>query len=777
MDQSELRQWEQRCIQEEPPECTAACPLHVDVRGFIGHVVQGRWNAGWLVLARTLPLAGLLGRVCDAPCQDRCKRTSVGGAIHIGELERACVTHADAPYPPRPALPNKKQRIAVVGDGWSGLTTVWDLARKGYDVTVYAPGNPPGQTLLARHSPLLTQPLIDTPLALLRQWGVRFETSPAHAQGDFLRGLQEGFDALYLDLTTLPEPDLDLMRNADGAVQFTPMTHETCIPGVFAGGSAQSTIIQAAQGRWAATSIDRSLQKVSLTAGREREGPIPTRLYTPLDDVSPEPPVTPTDPRQGYTPDEATAEARRCLQCACLCCVKVCPYLEAFGAYPRKYAREIYNNAAIVMGPRAANRLINACSLCGLCEAVCPEGFAMQELCLHARQQMVQTGKMPPSAHAFALADMAFSQSDAFFLIRHAPGTEQSRYLLFPGCQLCASAPDQVTALYSHLRTRLDGGVGLALGCCGAPAHWAGRQAERDAAMAIWRLKWAETGRPHLIFACATCHRMFRDQWPEAPVQSLWQTLQRTGLPATVGRRGLAPLAVHDPCTTRDQPEVQETVRAILDALGVTVAELPLSRSLTECCGFGGLMENAHPQIAQTVIERRAALSDDDYLVYCAMCRDRLAAVGKRSLHLLDLLFPGDNDPAGRPRPGWSQRRENRARLKVDLLSRLWGESPAQATAHHHIVLTMSDAVRQTLEQRRILIEDLQQVIARAEVDGQIFRHPGTGRFLVAGRVQHMTLWVVYTRHDKRFEVFNAYSHRMVVDTSAGAPSPFSGSA
>jgi len=74
-------------------------------------------------------------------------------------------------------------------------------------------------------------------------------------------------------------------------------------------------------------------------------------------------------------------------------CVKVCPYLERFGAYPRKYAREIYNNESIVMGVRQANKLINSCSLCGLCETVCFHDFAMRDLCLTARQSMVRRGQ------------------------------------------------------------------------------------------------------------------------------------------------------------------------------------------------------------------------------------------------------------------------------------------------------------------------------------------------------------------------------------------------
>ncbi|MCJ8499420.1 pyridine nucleotide-disulfide oxidoreductase/dicluster-binding protein [Desulfatitalea alkaliphila] len=771
MDQRELRQWEARCIQEEPSECTAACPLHLDVRGLIGHLRAGNWNAGWQLLHRALPLAGLLARVCDAPCEAHCKRNPLGGAIRIGALERACATQADNTYPAPPALPRKGKRVAVLGDDWSALAAAWDLCRKGYAVTLHAPGREPGERLTERHDHRLTPSLLETTLSSMAGWGVTFQTMAADPPRALLEELQQGCDALFVDLAVLPRPALDLESGPDGTAAFAPKAHTTRVPGVFAGGTGSSTILRAAHGRWAATAIDRFLQQVSLTAGREREGPLSTRLHTPVDQVVPAPPVAARDPRQGYDADEAMAESRRCLQCECLACVRVCPYLETFGAYPRKYAREIYNNAAIVMGNHSANRLINACSLCGLCEAVCPEGFAMQTLCLNARQAMVDSGKMPPSAHAFALADMAFSQGDAFFMVRHAPDAAQSTHLLFPGCQLCASAPEQVARLYDHLRAHLAGGVGLALGCCGTPAHWAGRRAERDAVLDRWRGEWAAIGRPRILLACSTCHRMFRDFWPEAPIESLWQTLAALPEPAASCPPGGGPLAIHDPCTTRDQPAVQQAVRGLLAALGVAITELPLSGALTECCGFGGLMDNANPAIARTVTERRAAMSEQDYLAYCAMCRDRLAAVGKRSLHLLDLFFPDGTDAAARPRPGWSRRRENRARLKADLLERLWGETPPADPPHRRIPLTMAPAVQATLEERRILIDEVQQVIARAATDGPWFRHPKDGRLLTAARLGHATYWVSYARRDQGHAVFGAYSHRMVVADVAAATS------
>src|SRR6185369_15773413 len=97
--------------------------------------------------------------------------------------------------------------------------------------------------------------------------------------------------------------------------------------------------------------------------------------------------------------------------------------------------------------------------------------------------------------------------------------------------------------------------------------------------------------------------------------------------------------------------------------LGFSTEELPLSNEKAECCGFGVLMFNADPAMAGDVIKHRTTtidpsgtslyrtkVNDNDYLAYCAMCRDNLAAGGKRTSHLIEHLFPTvpGNDPAAR---------------------------------------------------------------------------------------------------------------------------------
>lgn len=771
IDQQELRRLENQCIQENLPECMAACPLHIDVRAFIGHIAQGNWAESVKVLRRTMPLTNILGRICDAPCEQHCKRLEAGEAIRIGALERACVKQKAAVQRSQ-RLPAKGQRVAVAGSGLSSLTVAWDCIRKGYGVRIFEPGKALGELLRTQYSGILPWEVIEEETALLTELGVETEFEAGVDEPDFPNRCLKNFEALYLGLDALSVGLWELEREADGLIRIEPKVQRTSREGIFAGGVTRQGLVspvwQAAEGRWAATSIDRYLQKVSLTAGREKEGPVSTRLFTSLADVTPESAVKIADPIRGYTNDEAIQEARRCIQCQCLECVKVCVYLERFGSYPKKYAREIYNNESIVLGSRQANKLINSCSLCGLCEVVCPEDFAMQDLCLQTRQSMVQRGKMPPSAHEFALQDMAFSRSDRFVLARHGPGLSASSQAFFPGCQLCGSAPDKILPVYKHLQSILSGGVGLILGCCAAPAYWAGRQEQFTNELEGIKGQWRSLGEPKLILACSTCLRMFKDHLPEIPVISLWQVLDEIGGPNPTAGVFSEPLAIHDPCTTRSEPDVQSAVRHLLGRLGVPIEELTLSREKTECCGFGGLQQNANPELSREVVLRRAHRSGRDYLTYCAMCRDSLASADKRALHLLDLLFPDPqvSDAAARKRTGWSERQENRSRLKDRLLKELWSEGPMKKNEHQKIQLQIGRSVRALLEKRRILEEDLQKVVYHAETTGEKFCHPETSRFKASFRPYKATFWVEYGPAAEGFVIYNAYCHRMELAVS-----------
>jgi len=775
MDQSELRDWEAKCIQEEPPGCRAACPLHVDVRAFMEAMAAGKTAAARKILERTMPLAGVLARICDHPCEAACLRRDLGGPLSVGGLERFCVENA--PPGPKPlVLPAKGRRTAVFGAGLAALTVASDLVRKGYAVTVHFPEAAPGGWLGGLSAALLPPEALAAEAAMLGRMGVVFAPGTTLSAGS-LASARRDFDAVFVEYGAGSDgtgPGLcPADRTGVDAVTRTADDPGTCFGGWPLPDGTMSPMACADDGRRAAVTLDRFMSNVSATASREREGASATRLFTETRDATSAARLAPADPSAGFSPAEAASEAARCLLCECLECVKVCAYLERYKGYPRTYARRFYNNAAIVQGHHQANRMINSCSLCGLCAEVCPEGFAMAELSLAARRDMVERGKMPPSAFEFALVDMAASDSEACAMVRPAPGGTSCGHLFFPGCQLAGASPGETGRVFAFLRAALPGGTGIRLGCCGVPGRWAGREDLFAASMARFRADWEAVGRPRVIAACATCLKTFREAAPDIPAVSLWHVLaHETGLPETASGAEKRTLAVHDPCTSRHDPESRAAVRAILARLGVETSEPPLTGQYTECCGYGGLMWNADPDMAKTVAARRAGAAHADYAVSCAMCRDMLWRAGNRAVHVLDLIFPdGGGAAATLEQPaGLSARRRNRAALKRDILRDVYGQEEAGMVEAGGVTVSIAPEVLARLEQRRILDTDVQAVTARAEATGQRFLDKATGRYLASARVGAVTFWVLYEAAGGAFVVHDAYCHRMDVPGASLPP-------
>ena len=764
MEQDTLREWEHKCIQEEPPECTAACPIHLDARLFVKEMGRGDREAAFKVLARTMPFPGILARICDHPCELKCKRGELDEPIAIGPLERSCVEHTDVKVRVQ-LLPRREQKIAVLGGGLAGLTAAWDLLKKGFGVTIFERGNRLGGSLWEFPESMLPQEIIVEELATLETLRADIRLGEILNEARFEEICGE-YDAVFIDRETVAGCDLPLKLNSNGEIIVDAATGATDREGVYAGGGtghngARSPINETLQGRKGTLSIERYIQKANMGAGRDNDGPFQTRLYTNLDGIAQTPRIQPADSATGFSVDEAKTEAGR------LECVKACLFLERYQAYPKKYARQVFNNERVILGAaHTKNQFVNSCSNCGLCETVCPNNFHMGDLCLQARRTMNEQKLMPLSFHEFALQDMAHSTGECFAFASHEPGKSKSAWLYFPSCQLCASSPGEVLSSYGYLRERLSGGVGIMLGCCGAPAFWGGREDLFRESMATLRSEWQKLGSPRIITACSTCQCLLSEHIPGMEAVSLWKILEELGLPVITGTTTGTIIAIADPCSTRHDPETQGNVRHLVQALGMTIHELPLSNDKPECCGYGGLMFNANPKLARDVVTRRLdAGIGHDYLAYCAMCRDHLSAGGARVSHLIELLFPavGGGDPSARGWISWSQRRTNRARVKQFMLREFGAMGADEAGMPGQMTLDMTLEVRRRIDERRILEDDLCMAINHAEQTGKRLRNNQNGQYRASLQTENVTFWVDYTPVDDRFVVHNAYCHRMKI--------------
>ena len=720
--QEELHQREAVCTREEPPGCQAACPLHLDMRAACGHEARGDFKKAAAVIRQTTPFLYLLARTCSAPCQKACTLSRLGEGVRVRDLELACALYGGPAGGSRFLIPRKNKKVLVAGDGIFALACCRELGKKGYEVHWHT-------ACASFQAPLLELGL-----------------SPEEAAADLsefstlriTREAAEKFSGETLE---------DWSCRADAFCVSPELVFGRLPENGFTGPAGKETVWILAAARYAAMQADRYLQGAS-PEGLEEPKVYESRLHVTLDGITGSRAVT----GQGaLTREIAAEEAARCIQCQCLECVKGCVYLQEFKRNPRGAIREIYNNLSIVMGNHMANGLINACDECGQCKAACPEGFDYPDVCRIARRTMVETEKMPPSAHEFALLDQEFSNGEAF-LARPQPGYETCRYLFFPGCQAAAVSPRTVEITYRRLREELEGGTGLLLGCCGAISRWAAREELLQEALEKIRAAWESMGRPEILCACPTCLKNLREL-TSLPARGVWEVLLELGTEPVTDQR----VSIHDACGAREDGEIRAQIRRFAEALGCRVEEMPFAGELSPCCGYGGLVRYANPKMAEKKAAFASGRSEHRILTYCMACRDQFQRAGKDSIHILELACQVEPGPV----PDLSLRRANRLKLKEKLQRELWKE---EGRMEEMLPVIYMEGAREEMDQRMILESDVNAVLKAYESSGEAVEDPEKGWLAASLRLGNVTFWVKFTDTEGCYRVYGAYSHRMTVE-------------
>ena len=561
LTKEELTEKESLCVHEQPAYCNAACPLKLDVKGMIGAIAANDWRKALSFYEKITPFPHLLSAGCEAPCQNACKLCSLQGtdAVSIKGLEHAVALYGEKPK--SRALPRmkKKKTVAIFGSGLFCLFLAGELQKKAYPVTVFC-AEPDIQTFLSKGTDFAGQTALDATRTALDSMDIRFVFSAA---SDTLEKERGNYDILCAEYNLARQccPDLEI----DAHLMFS--RSEGLITGPCTG-----VLDTAYAAKRAALTADRLSQNLDPSNTRGEEGPCETRLYTDMKGV--EPSLCQIPSAAEVTKEQAVAEASRCIQCQCDACIKGCAYLQHYKKFPRILTREIYNNVSIIMGDHMMNKPINACSLCGQCTVTCPNGYDMGEICHIARQNMVTTGKMPLAPHEFALQDMLFSNTEAF-LCRKQPGFDQCKYVFFPGCQASAIAPDTIFAAYKDLCARLEGGVALILGCCGAICDWAGRYTMYDETVKFLDDTLKELGDPQVIAGCPTCQKELSVH-SKLNVTGIWDIFLEVGLPESA--HGLTTsAALHDSCGARGDSHTQQAIRTLAAQMGCELVNTPYS--------------------------------------------------------------------------------------------------------------------------------------------------------------------------------------------------------
>jgi heterodisulfide reductase subunit A-like polyferredoxin len=322
--------------------CTATCPLHCNAQGYVALVSQGKFKEALQLVREKLPFPGILAYACAHPCERECKRIEEDRPISICHLKRFLVDHVEEPEFAFTPPEEKEKKIAIVGGGPSGLTAAYDLRKMGYRVTLFESKNELGG-LLTHGFPSYRLPreVVEKDLAVIDKMGIEVKCNTQVGKDVSPETLRQSYDAIFIaggiaGAESILRAFKGLKGTRRGTIQVNPISLETSVKGVFAGGdmvTGPGTIIESmAQGRKVALSIDRYLRGEDLLQGRESEGTqiSPLRSLLPYSkrmdrEVLPDM-VKPL--ATSLTAEEAMEEAKRCLNCAgcsdCGECAKAC---------------------------------------------------------------------------------------------------------------------------------------------------------------------------------------------------------------------------------------------------------------------------------------------------------------------------------------------------------------------------------------------------------------------------------------------------------------------
>ena len=194
-----------RCINCKNAKCMQGCPVSINIPAFVHEVKEGNFEKAYQIISESSALPAICGRVCpqESQCEGKCIRGIKGEAVSIGKLERFVADWARK-NGIRPAAPAEKngKKVAVIGSGPSGLTCAGDLAKLGYDVTIFEALHEAGGVLVYG-IPEFRLPKLDVvakEVENVKALGVKIETNVIIGRSITIDELmeEEGFEAVFI---------------------------------------------------------------------------------------------------------------------------------------------------------------------------------------------------------------------------------------------------------------------------------------------------------------------------------------------------------------------------------------------------------------------------------------------------------------------------------------------------------------------------------------------------------------------------------------------------
>ncbi|WP_077370020.1 NADPH-dependent glutamate synthase [Anaerosalibacter sp. Marseille-P3206] len=194
-----------RCLNCKNPQCVTKCPVSVNIPEFIHEIAEGNFAEAAKILAKYTALPAVCGRVCpqETQCESKCVLGNKGDAVSIGKLERfAADWGREHGVEVAKAKESNGHKVAVIGSGPAGITCAGDLAKEGYDVTIYEALHKPGGVLVygIPEFRLPKDTVVKHEIENLEKLGVKIETNVIVGRTITIDELFEkgGYEAIFI---------------------------------------------------------------------------------------------------------------------------------------------------------------------------------------------------------------------------------------------------------------------------------------------------------------------------------------------------------------------------------------------------------------------------------------------------------------------------------------------------------------------------------------------------------------------------------------------------
>ncbi len=247
------------------------------------------------------------------------------------------------------------------------------------------------------------------------------------------------------------------------------------------------------------------------------------------------------------------------------------------------------------------------------------------------------------------------------------------RKVFISGCALSSYNPDLVLATIEHLKSVYPD-LSVIQKCCGKPTKALGQEEQFYERFHGLQDDLKAVDASEVIVGCQSCYKVIEAD-KNLKVTSLWALFPEIGLPKEMvgkAKNSDVVFSLHDSCSIRPYSEIHNGIRWIMNELGYKSVEPEKTRENTRCCGFGGMIVPANPELAKRVMQRRVNdFETDEVVTYCAACRQSMLMGGAKAWHILDLIFgdvvrKGDSPPVdtlSKPLTAWVNRYKTKKRI------------------------------------------------------------------------------------------------------------------